>query len=172
MNPILIEAIIRHLLGQFGVIPSPHVDSQKSKPLTSKEFLLSEQLSFQDEEGKISKKDVWGCRLSSAQHEVIVVLGDCSQDAIPEYSLVIQPKDAPAYGLHLVCDPVAEPLIAVSVKDNEWMPCSTFLQATFLAGMEQVRETCLTWSPCPEHHPQYELLLSFIKYCSLIYGAQ
>ncbi len=58
----------------------------------------------------------------------------------------------------------SEALIAVSSDKKHWMPCSTYLQATFLAGMEQVRDSGFAWTKCSEYKEQYQQLLSFIKF--------
>lgn len=169
MNPLLTEAIIKHILSQLGVLPSPYVDPKKTKSLLNKDFLLMEKLSFQDEDGKTFKNDIWGCQLSLGQQEVKILLGDCSQDGTSEYCLLIQLKDAPTYGLYLVCDEVAEPLIAAIANETGWFPCSTFLQATFLAGMEQIKDTYLTWGRCVDYKIQHDMLLSLIKYHDALY---
>lgn len=168
MNPTLSTAIIQHIFSQLGVVSSSLVDMKKTKSILDKEFLLPEKLSFQEE--GVVKKDIWGCQLSSGQYEVKILIGDCSQDSIQEYCAVIQLKDTPAYGLYLVHDPISMPLIAVAISDAGWMSCTTFLQATFLAGMEQVKETCLTWGKCSDYKPLHGLMLSLIKYHDQMYG--
>lgn len=168
MNPALSIAIIQHIFSQLGVMSSSHVDMKKTKSILDKEFLLPEKLSFQEEE--IIKRDIWGCQLSAGQHEVKILVGDCSQDSNQEYCAVIQLKDTPAYGLYLVCEPASMPLIAVSISEAGWMSCTTFLQATFLAGMEQVKETCLTWDKCSDYKSLHGLMLSLINYHNQVYG--
>jgi hypothetical protein len=169
MNPILTEAIIKHILSQFGVLPSPHIDLKKTKSLLDKDFLLSEKLSFQDEDSKMFKNNTWGCQLLLGQQEVKILLGDCSQDETKEYCLLVQSKDAPAYGLYLVLDEASEPLISVITNETDWFPCPTFLQATFLAAMEQIKDTHLNWSKCVDYRTQYDLMLSFIKHHNTVY---
>lgn len=171
MNYILTENIIKHIMSQFGIMPSKFVDMKKTKPLLDKEFLLVEKLSFQGESGEISKNDIWGCELSSAgQQEIKILLGKCSQDKEPiEYCLIVHLKDAPTYGLYLIYDDVSEPLIAVSANETGWLPCSTFLQATFLAGMEQIKESYLIWNKCTDYKLLYDMMLSLIKYHNIMY---
>lgn len=170
MNYILTEHIIRHILSQFGINPNKSIDMKKTKSLLDKEFLLSDKLSFQGEDDKTFQNNIWGCQLSSGQHDVKVLLGDCSQDKETfEYCLIIQLKDAPTYGLYLVYDEVSEPLIAVSANEVGWLPCSTFLQATFLAGMEQIKEAFLTWGKCIDYKSSHDLMLLLIKYHNMMY---
>jgi hypothetical protein len=173
MNLVLTECIIKHILSQFGVMPDKHVDMKKTKSLLDKELLLAEKISFQGEDGEVFKNDIWGCQLTSGQQEVKVLLGDCSQSKeSAEYCLIVQLKGAPTYGLYLVYDEVSEPLIVVSTNEIGWLPCSTFLQATFLAGMEQVKETYSAWSKCTDYKALYDWMLSLIKYHNITYEGE
>lgn len=168
MNKILKEEIVKHIFANFGIIPSDFVDQSKSKSLMNKEFLLSETLTFEDDSGVIHNK-IWGCQISADVQEIKILLGDCSSNEnIAEYAILIQLKNAPAYGIYLICDNTveAEAMISCTANKADWMECSTYLQATFLAGMEQIREIGLSWHKCNDYASQHKLLLSFIKHHS------
>jgi hypothetical protein len=174
MNYVLMEHIIRHVMANLAVISSSFVNLDKTKSLRSKEFLLSEKLLFENE--NITKQNnIWGCQVSVDHHDMKILLGDCSQDNdLLEFCLIVQLKDAPSYGLYLIYNDLdpdvnAEPLIAVSVNNKDWMECGTYLQGTFLAGMEQIRDLGLTWNKCTDYKTQYEMMLSFIKYHNSFY---
>lgn len=176
MNPILREEIVKHVLSNLGVIPSEFVSQQKSKSLINKEYLLSEHLLFEDAEGEVTQNKIWGCQMSAESQEIKILLGDCSQDSyVPEYCLLVQLKDSPAYGMYLVYDGLvghrisSECMLAYSVDSKSWMECGTFLQATFLAGMEQVKDVGFGWNKCTNYQSQYQAMLSFIKFHSSIY---
>src|SRR5579885_1060183 len=103
MNRMLMEQIVKHIFSNLGVTYSPFVNLEKTKSLTSKDFLLPEKLVFQDSDGKDIQNRVWGCQILLDQSELKMVLGDCSQGPdLPEYCLIVQLKNAPAYGLYLV----------------------------------------------------------------------
>ena len=178
MNPVLRAEIVRHIFANFGVIPSDYIDSTKTKSLISKEYLIPEKLSFEDENGVISDNKIWGCQLSASEQEIKVLLADCSQeDDSPEYCLIVQVKNAPVYGVYLTFNESFSRsvgnscMIAYSLDSNMWIECSTFLQATFLGGMEQIRETGFAWQKISNYQSQYQALTSFIKYHSAIYEA-
>jgi hypothetical protein len=61
-------------------------------------------------------------------------------------------------------------MIAVTMNGKEWMECGTFLQATFLAGMEQIREVGLAWNKCANYKEQFDMLLAFINFHHNTYG--
>lgn len=175
MNYVLMEQVIRHVMANLAIVPASFVNIAKTKSLTSKEFILKEKLIFETEEGTISNR-IWGCQISAEQQEIKLLVGDCSQDKETlEYCLIVQLKDSPAYGLYLAYsskdDFSAEPMIAVSVNSKDWMECSTYLQATFLAGMEQVRDLGIGWTKCSDYTESYELMLQFIKFHTEFYEA-
>lgn len=168
------EQIIKHVMANLAIIPAVFINQEKTKSLTSKEFLLREKLVFEGDNGA-TNNNVWGCQISAEQQEIKILVGDCSQNKdILEFCVLVQLKDAPAYGLYLMLagDWVSqEPMIAVSINNKDWMECSTYLQATFLAGMEQIKDLGLGWSKCTNYIDQYELMLTFIKFHNIFYEA-
>lgn len=172
MNNRLLEEIVRHIMANFAVIPNDFIDLNKTQSLKNNDFILNTKIKFDgEEELNIKTGQVWGCQLSTDEQELKILLGNCSQDAIiSEYAMLIQLKGAPCYGLYLVISDDSEALIATSLNGKEWLQCNTFLQASFLTGMEQVKETGLSWGKCSSYREEYEKLVSFIKYHNLVYG--
>lgn len=173
MNKQLMETIVRHVFASFAVVPSIFINLDKSKSLMDKDYLLSDTIPFEGEEpGQVKKNKVWGCQLTADQQDIKILLGDCSEDrSIQEYALLVALKDAPIYGVYLVAsEQDSEPLIAVTMNGKEWMECNTYFQATFLAGMEQIRQFGFTWDKCSDHKEHLEMLLSFINFHHTVYG--
>lgn len=174
MNLDLRQEIVKHVYANLGIIASDYVNLEKSRSLRDKDFLLNEKLSFEGEDGEVINNRVWGCQISAADQEIKILLGDCSEwEDIPEFALIVQLKNAPAYGLYLVCTEVvnSEGLIACTLNSKDWMECNTYLQATFLAGMEQMKDIGLSWHKCTKYESQFKLLQSFIKFHSNIWEA-
>jgi len=172
MNRHLMEAIVRHVFANFVIIPSDFVNFNRSKSLMDKEFLLSDHIPFIGEDGQITKNRVWGCQLVSDQQEIKIFLGDCSQEKdTPEYALLICVKNAPSYGIYLVVSEEvdSEPAIGVSMDGKNWIECSTYLQGTFLAGMEQIKDLGLGYTKCLDYKEDLEKLLCFIKFHHSLY---
>lgn len=172
MNNVLMEQIIRHIFANFAIFSSTFVNQQKTKSLKTKEYLLPATLEFKSDNDTTIQNKVWGCQLSLNQQEMKILLGDCSLDKdSPEYCLIVNLKNAPIYGLYLSFINLEdnEPLIACSLDGKEWMECSTYLQATFLAGMEQIRETGLAWNICSNFNEIRQHMISFIKFHNLVY---
>lgn len=167
MNRNLLEQIVKHVFANLAIIPSEHVNLNTTKSLKGKEFLLTERMPFVMDDGLQINRHVWGCQLSVEQQEIKMLLADCSlEEDIPEYALLVQLKDNPYYGVYLVCsDEInSEPMIGCSLNGKDWMECQTYLQATFLAAMEQTRDIGFTWNKCSNYKTHFESLLSFIKF--------
>lgn len=173
MNLQLREEIVKHVMANLGILESEFVSSS-SKSLRSKIFLLHETLPFEDEAGETINNHIWGCQFSASDQEIKIILGDCSQyENVPEFALVVQLKNAPAYGLYLICsnEVESETLIACSLdKTKDWMECGTYLQAMFLAGMEQIKNIGLTPSKCTDYQIHLDLLKSFVQFHSNIWS--
>jgi hypothetical protein len=171
MNIELLQQIVRHVFASFGIIRAGFKLNGKS--LSSPEYLLPDVISFEID-GEIKRNKTWGCQLSSADNELKVLLADCSETEgdNKDYALLIQLKNCPAYGLYWTQDKRSkipgEPLIACSV-DTGWLECNTYLQAMFLAGIEQTKDIGLVWNKCQDYKKQLDLLKSFIQFHDAYY---
>lgn len=174
MNRQLLRSIIEHIFASFGVIPSDFVNHDKSQSLKDKRWRLSSNIDFESTP-ELSKPSgqVWGCQISTEGQEIKILLANLTQEEeFPEYALLVHLKDAPCYGLYLIDASEVDPelMLACSVNGKEWIECNTHLQASFLTGMEQIKESGLSWKKCSSYDSEYEKLLSFIEYHHLVYG--
>ncbi len=168
MNQPLMEQIVQHIFANLGLVAASYVDSQRTQSLIDKEFRLPDKhLNFSND-SQIVSRPIYGCQIVLGDKTFRILAGDCSQEiGSPEYCVVVQLTGLPAYGMYMICDShidEKESLIAVSMDNKDWMPCSTFLQATLLAAMEQLRDVGVGWSKCVNYQLQYEALLSMIKF--------
>jgi len=177
MNPLLTEQIINHILSSLMIINTDSLNQKKFRSLKSSEFLLSEKLSFDDDNEKTIKNDIWGVQLSVKNTSIKMLLGNCSIDSnIDEYALVVSLQDAPSYGLYSAYskDPEIkinnDQLIAISVDKKNWISSTIGIQASFLSGMESIKDMNFSLEKCQNYKEQYDLLLSFINYHNHIYG--
>lgn len=175
MNVELLTHIVKHVFSGFAVLPSEFINMDRSKSLMSPEYLLPEKLHFEVDEFHQEHGKVWGCQLTFMKQDVKILLGDCTihGDGGPwdAFAMLVYIKDMPLYGLYY--DTYEdEPMLACTVDKKAWMECTTYLQATFLAGMEQLRDVGMAWSPCANYQEQFQQLSSFIKYHSATYEAR
>lgn len=173
MNLDLRSEIVKHVFSSFGIVPSKFVDESKSYSLLDDRFLLKEHIKFDSD----TTSYVWGCKLSAEQQELRVLVTDIpNDDLIIEKVMLVQLKDNPCYGLYLSIDSTTgesileENLIACSLDGEQWLECNTFLQSSFLTGMEQVKEIGLTWNKSSDHKEEFRKLVSFIEYHQLLHG--
>lgn len=176
MNHALLKEIVSHVMAHFRIIPSSLIDRQRTDSLLSPTYLLPEKIVF-EEEGESYYGKTWGCQISMSFIDVKVMLGECTTNSeFPEFALVIQPKDAPVYGLYLCFNELStEPLdsqpdLCVSINGKEWMECNAYLQGTFLAATEQLRETKFPWTKCTNYQDLYKVLLSFMSFHDSRFG--
>lgn len=177
MNNQLAEQIAYHILANLGILPASFVNKDLTMSIKDKQFLLPEKITF-DMDGDTFHKNIYGCQVMVADgKDFKILLGDCTQDKLlPEYCLLAQLKDSPTFSVYLIFTQLAETptdpevLIAVSTDGKHWMPCTTYLQATFLAGMEQIRDINHGWTKCEDYQSQHQQLLSFIKFHHSVYG--
>lgn len=175
MNLELREAIVKHIFSNFLLIPSNFIDFNKSKSLQNKEFLLPDIIPFDNEQ---NNNKIWACQTFIDHKEIKLILGDCSLNKdIPEYALIVQVKDSPIYGVYIVNNfynkqILSDPLIAVTLNGKDWLECQTYLQATFLAGMEQFKDLGFSWEKCIDYKKELNILFSFIKFHNSIYESE
>lgn len=168
MNRKLSEQIALHILANLGIVSSSFVNPDTTQPIMTNAFMLPEKISFVAEGGDL-RKNIYGCQVSVADaKELRLLIADCTQEKeYPEFALLVQLKDSPAFGLYVIVsqDKIdSEVLFAVSTDKINWMPCSIYLQATFLAGMEQLRDIGFGWTKATNYSEQYHQLISFIKF--------
>jgi hypothetical protein len=153
----LTKEIVKYIFSQLG-ITNP-INNKFFKSLLDNDFILSEKISFEID-NKIVKKNIWGCQLTCSDQAFKMLVTDCSQDT-KEYYLISQLKDCPAYGLSFNED---GNYTITYYMNSIWLPCNIYMQATFLAGMEQLKNISITFDKCTEYQEQYNLLLEFINY--------
>ena len=150
MNKKLKNEIVNHICSNFKILD----DSNQFKSLIHDDYILSEKLEFDDQ-----RKQVWGIQIN----DVKILLGNCSIDN-PEFSLIIQMKDCPFYGLYWIPGDQYENYICFSIDGKNWMECSTFLQATFLSAMEQIKDSNFIHSNIKDYNSQFLAMKSFINF--------
>jgi hypothetical protein len=167
MNKQLTNAIAHHIFANLLVVPSDFINMDKSKSLLSKEYLLDKKLVF-EEEGTKFKNNVWGCQIATTEQGFKLILADCTgSDSKNEYCLIVSSDNFPTYGVYLASEDLEDnnSLISVSVDEGKnWMACKTYLQATFLAGMEQIKELPLNWNKCLDYDKEFKMVTSFLNH--------
>ena len=166
MNKDLLKEVIHHVMASFGVIQSSFIDPKKTGSLLDPAYILPEKIRFEVDEN-LFENNIWGCQISALQNEVRVLLSKLGDENQYDFVMAVQSKGAPTYGLVLSYElehGLEHCMLAVSIDGKTWMDCSTFLQATFLAAMEQVKDLGSGWQACSDYEELHSSLISFIKF--------
>ena len=162
MDRELLTAIIKHVLSNLMVIPSKFINADKSMSLESDHFLLKDKISLEIND-EVVRKNLWGCELLTEGHLLKILFTSFSAPLEQELYLIVQLEGAPAYGLYYMNhEEYTESVMSCSVNDSGWLDCNTYLQATFLAAMEQIKNVNYKWEKCKIYTDQLKLLKSFI----------
>jgi len=159
MEDNLKNEIVKNIFSKFLLI-NENIPRQKFMSLQDKSFLLYDKLSFETDEKQFNN-NIYGCQFLISENPLKIILGDCSADS-HEYCLIVNLKDSPVYGLYIDYDNNLS-FIKYKFQDLEWLDCSTYLQATFLAAMEQIKDTNLSPSKCKEYEAELKLLKEIIN---------
>lgn len=168
MNQELTNQIIRHVYNCLGV----KLPNKKSNihSIMQPEYLIENKISFEDG----VKNNIWGIEFEFSKSENFyfqILLADLSQDNVPEYALLVCTKDSPSYGCYLTyqeyClnknEEADRSMIACNLQNGSWAECSVYLQASFLCGMEKIREVGSSFKKI-KNEKLYTQLISFIEY--------
>jgi len=172
MNLKLTSTIIEHIFCSLLMIKSDFIKTVGAKSLLDKDFLLDQTLNLNDSVNNFYNK-VWSCQSEISGKKIFLLVADCSLEKdIKEYSLIVKLEDAPIYGCYLVLNENynSDALIACTLDGKNWMECNTYLQATFLAGMEQIKELNSNWNKVINYEQEFNLLKSFLSFHNSIYG--
>ncbi len=125
-NQALTNEIVKHVFADLGVFADRRVSICNDAFLSDKAIVISDgnsQQTFQ----------IWGCEATIGSQRLSMIA--TKMDTYNEAVLLVMMEKCPLYGAFLAddCD------IGVMVKDH-WAPANTFIQASFLAGMEQLRD--------------------------------
>lgn len=161
MNHKLTYEIINHIFRRLGVINSNLQDSYFS--IKDSYFLASKKICLIDEENNEINNDIWSVDLNLDNNKIKILLSNCSIYNTLEYCLIMSVPDAPVYGIYFnLEDPES---CAISYNLNEtWMLANEYVQATFLAGMEQIKDLNLTANFQPNIDDLYFKMISFLKF--------
>lgn len=165
MSIKLTEEIVRHVYKCIGV-KVPNVQPSVAS-IMEDSYLLDNTINFDDGQ----KNKIWGMDLKSKDGDVTILLADCQQDNIPEFALFVNVEGAEAcYGCYLVYNEFdkdnessAYPMIAFKLSEYGWSECNVQLQASFLLGMEKIKDFQFEVIKTSKNDA-HEKLLSFIKF--------
>jgi hypothetical protein len=160
------NAIVKHIfkgLGLYGNVPVS---------ILHPTFKTDKLIDYTDEEYREKQAEVFACQTSieNDQLNIICVSFPDSYDYDTENFVIVKLGNSPAYGCYLGSIKAdgemkaSDGSIATEIRPGAWIPTTTFLQATFLAGMEQVKELTSKYEKAKNIEDLFKLLKEFITY--------
>lgn len=154
----LTNSIVEHILTNLGFM------DQRTHSLLAEPLKTDTYIAVQEEEQEI-RYPVYACETHITQTKIVmagVIFSDNTNSTNPsDMAVIVNIEDCPTYGCYLS---QGEGIIAFTIKDNTWMEANTFLSATFLAGMENLRDVVQPYTQCQDIKPMHQALITFLKY--------
>ena len=170
---MITDAIVKHIfhnLGLFGKVPVS---------IAQEAFLTDKQISYSDDEEE-KQAEVFSCSTNVEGKKLsmistsLIALSEDKLDEITDSFVVIKLEGQPAYGCYLMMTSSQDGFIAAEIKPKVWIPTTVFLQATFLAGMEQLKNLISRYEKPSDHDVEnlFTLLKEFIGYHEAFEGEE
>lgn len=142
---ILTNEIATHILNQY------HIKSN----MINDEFLIEEKLKFIEDSKEISS-NIYISNLTSLNQEIQILITTYSNNRC----LIIKIKDSPSYA---ILELNGENSL-IALKLDNWVTCSIYIQATFLAAMEQLKDLSILVKSSDINDEIINLLHEFLEY--------
>lgn len=155
----LTDCIVNHVFDNLGITLLTKTSFRS--PL----FKLQDSIEYDDENHAL----LYGAEIKIENSMFRMLLADFSEDeTYSEYAMVMKLEGCPSYGCYLRVDGATgdpeDGLICFSNKSNVWFKSNVGIQATFLAGMENLRDVNATWNKLSKTTDLIEELKSFFEY--------
>jgi hypothetical protein len=155
---ILTDVIVEYIFTNLGMM------DQRKNSLISSKLLIDQKITFEDEQ----QYDIYACETIISQAKIMMVgtFITNEEDNTKDMVAIIKIENCPTYGCYATLDKtiVNNGLIAFTLKENTWVKANVFMQATFLAGMEQLRDVANPFDVCQITKDIYQDLVSFLTY--------
>lgn len=161
MNTALTNAIIEHIYSNLGLL------DERTSSLTASKFATSHTIKLEEEGGEESENKVYACQSTYNNTKIIMGATSISDINGEEIIVVIKIEGCPTYACTLIQNgrgEIQSSDICFSLQKDQWISADTFIQASFLAGMEQFRDITASFIECENSKEIYQLIVSFIKY--------
>lgn len=156
----LTHEIVNHIFQRLGILNRNLHHAYIS--ILDNEFLLDKKICLLNDREEEIHNNMWSCKLKVEEKEFRILLADCSVDEEKEYALIISLQDSPIYGCYLSSD--RESSLIANLLNEVWGESTIYVQASFLTGMEQIKDLSMPWIFNDKTNDLYDHLVSFIKY--------
>jgi hypothetical protein len=151
---ILTDEIVKYVFANLGITEVRKVSVKDNM------FKSDKTISFiEDSDNPPRTVPVFACRtkVGDKKLEIVSVVLTPSESAV-----LVRLEGCPMYGAYFW---MGDGRIGVCIKDH-WVKASMFVQASFLAGMEQLKEVGYPFEPMKKFDDMYDALKKFLE-CEL-----
>lgn len=157
----LTNQIVKHIFDNLGLTDNRQVSLLQF--LTDKTI----QFSSDGKDEEISSSQIWACQ--TVINNVRFRMMSTSFPDIEETETIFISKldNCPTYGCSLITGSnpsFLEGHIGCKMNEESWVPTTIFIQATFLAGMEQLKDISGSFAKCSDNTDLVDDLKSFIAF--------
>lgn len=145
MSSKLTNEILLQVFSNIGAVVPTKVS------LKSPSFKLATTIDLED-----TKLPLWGAEVMLDKSRLRLLLTDLTEKGDihnKEYGLVVSLDDCPSYAAYVLLESTVvdknvprHGKIFFSLEESNWLMTSMFLQASFLCGMEQLKEVPSIWN--------------------------
>jgi len=155
----LTHEIAAYILEGFGI-------NSNKKSIKTDEYKTSSVIKFEYKDN-IIERNIYSIKSIADDREIKIYFLDISSSDVEEYAFIIGIDKLPIYGIYFYeeGDDIRSSICTSADKQN-WLECNIFLQATFLAGMESIKELNFVWKWDKNDlsEQEKELVFSFIDH--------
>jgi len=164
MNYTLQKEILKHIFKRFGILLTEN-ETQLGfiDNLLDDKYLTDKKIGFETEDKKKYSNNIWAATATVNTTKLKILIADISED-IPEYTIMFQMDNLPAYALRLSLDEEDSGSTYTNIKNGSWVEASMTVQAKFLYGIEGLSEILLEWNKLDDFKDMYQLLIHFLNF--------
>ncbi len=164
MSNNLTNEILLHIFSNLGIVTPTKVTLQSNL------FSLDDTIGLEIEDGEKRLK-LWGAEVDVNSKKLKMLLTELTdRKDEKEYALVVKLDDCPAYGCYICLESTVidknvprHGLIFFSLEPGAWLATNIYLQASFLTGMEQLKDVLSTWTKTTEHEDMITEMKALIE---------
>lgn len=159
MNEKLTNTIVEHIFNNLGIINQNLIKNS----IINDAFKIDQKINYFNENNEDKIANVYCCETTVNKSKFYLMATIFDDDLF----LISKLEDCPAYGCFgsIENKELKDSFIVCNLGDKSWIPTTIFIKATFLAGMEQLREVNRPFLRSESYNDYFKLLKEFIDYC-------
>lgn len=161
MNKELTLAIVKHIFANLGLF------GETTSSLFQKDFVINKSIEYytEDFEGNQIEKqsEIFSCKSQVGLNKINMIATSMED----EHFVIVKLEKSPTYGVFFSSEEETG-MIAFQTKEGNFSEASIFLQSSFLAGMEQLKDISTKYERENNNDELIASLKSFIAFEAML----